>query len=577
MGDPDVPQAMKRLRAALSALLVLGGAAFLAPATPAGAGEPEAEAGLPLEVPDDPPDLSTSLTQATSAAATVTMGRFTSVQVNVDASGANILHDAANEPSIAVDPNDPSHIVIGWRQFDSKSSNFRQAGYGYSTNGGLTWTTGKIEAGVFRSDPVLGFDASGKFFYDSLMGNLTCWLFQSANGGATWSAAIPAYGGDKQWMTIDRTGGIGSGNVYEAWSTDANPTPPHTFTRSVDGGSLFQSPTDVPNAPIWGTLDVAVDGTLAMVGTSGEGGPIYVARSTSAQDPTQAPTFTTTAVDLGGVIKTGGPNPVGLLGQLWIAIDKSSGPRRGWIYVLASVQTPTDPLDVMFIRSTNGGQTWSTPRRVNDDPAGTRAFQWFGTMSVSPDGRIDAVWNDTRASADSTKSALYYSFSYDGGDTWSPNEQASPVWDSTVGWPKQNKIGDYYHMISRSDGADLAWAATFNGEQDVYYLRIPGGVTAAGEPALHPLRLEAATPNPFVARTAIHFEMPGRGGHARLAVFDPGGRRVASLVDGFVGGGRQSVQWGGTDDRGRALGSGLYLARLDVGGEVRTSKLMLLR
>src|SRR2546427_8312797 len=51
-------------------------------------------------------------------------------------------------------------------------------------------------------------------------------------------------------------------------------------------------------------------------------------------------------------------------------------------------------------------------RRVNDDP-GNHAYQWFGTMSVAPNGRIDAVWNDTRGSGDKTKSALFYSYSND--------------------------------------------------------------------------------------------------------------------------------------------------------------------
>jgi hypothetical protein len=55
---------------------------------------------------------------ARSAAATISFGRFTSIQVNVDAAGANILGDAANEPSIAVDPNQPNRMAIGWRQFD---------------------------------------------------------------------------------------------------------------------------------------------------------------------------------------------------------------------------------------------------------------------------------------------------------------------------------------------------------------------------------------------------------------------------------------------------------------------------
>ena len=46
-------------------------------------------------------------------------GPFTSFQVNVDANGNNILGDAANESSIAVDPTDGNKITIGWRQFDS--------------------------------------------------------------------------------------------------------------------------------------------------------------------------------------------------------------------------------------------------------------------------------------------------------------------------------------------------------------------------------------------------------------------------------------------------------------------------
>ena len=46
-------------------------------------------------------------------------GPFTSFQVNVDANGNNIVGDAANEPSISVDPTDGNKIAIGWRQFDS--------------------------------------------------------------------------------------------------------------------------------------------------------------------------------------------------------------------------------------------------------------------------------------------------------------------------------------------------------------------------------------------------------------------------------------------------------------------------
>jgi flagellar hook capping protein FlgD len=280
-------------------------------------------------------------------------------------------------------------------------------------------------------------------------------------------------------------------------------------------------------------------------------------------------------VDLGGAIGTGPPNPVGILGQVWVAVDRSASPRSGWVYALASVATHGDPMDVHFVRSTDGGQTWSVPVRVNDDPAHD-ALQWFGTMSVSPDGRIDVIWNDTRGTGDSWKSALYYSYSTDGGFTWSGNEQVSPVWDSRLGWPHNDKIGDYYHMVSDSTGADLAWAATFNGEQDVYYVRItPPAALAdgdAGHPILHPV-----IPNPFGASATMAFDLPPGGGSTRLIVVDATGRRIATLVDGSLDGGRHLARWNGTDEAGRAVATGIYLCRLEASGHVEMRRMILLR
>jgi hypothetical protein len=67
-------------------------------------------------------------------------GAFVSYQANVDANGNNILGDAANEPSISVDPTNGNKMTIGWRQFNSIQSDFRQAGWGYTTDGGVHWT-----------------------------------------------------------------------------------------------------------------------------------------------------------------------------------------------------------------------------------------------------------------------------------------------------------------------------------------------------------------------------------------------------------------------------------------------------
>ena len=371
------------------------------------------------EMPDDLP--ASSRQQRTSPARSVVRGPFVSVQVNVNASGMNIIGDAANEPSIAIDPTDPNRIAIGWRQFDDVASNFRQAGRGYSQDGGQTWTApGPLTPGVFRSDPVLDFNADGVFYYHSLMSDFSCQLFHSQDGGVTWPAAFPAFGGDKAWMSVDRTDGIGRGNLYFAWSSVAGCCADRIFTRSTDGGFTFLEPIVIPENPRWGTLAVGPDGALYVSGQA-TSSSAFLAKSTNAQNPSVTPSFDfTTSVFLGGSTAfSTGPNPAGLLGQVWVATDRSGGPNANNVYILASVNPPGgDPLDVKFARSTDGGLTWSSPVRINDDSAGSRAWQWFGTMSTAPNGRIDAVWNDTRADSGATFSELYFSYSLDGGVSW---------------------------------------------------------------------------------------------------------------------------------------------------------------
>src|SRR6476660_7947786 len=109
----------------------------------------------PLEKYDNSPGLAAPIS-GISPALVSSLGPYTSFQVNVDANGNNKVGDAANEPSICVDPTDGNKMSIGWRQFDSVASNFREAGFAYTTNGGTRWIVpGVLENNVFRSDPVL--------------------------------------------------------------------------------------------------------------------------------------------------------------------------------------------------------------------------------------------------------------------------------------------------------------------------------------------------------------------------------------------------------------------------------------
>lgn len=436
-----------------------------------------------LELPEESPrtEGQSIPRRVTAPAARPLRAGFSSIQVNVDGAQNNILGDAANEPSIAIDPTDPSRIVIGWREFPTVSNSHREAGYAYSHDGGATWTfPGTLRPGEFGSDPVLGVNSDGDFYYYSLQPNrgpgpFACYMYRSTDGGLTWTDSY-GFGGDKQWFTIDRTGFNSNGNIYTVWNSQFGCCAGE-FGRSFDGGSNFSNPVVMPDPRLkWGTIAVGPSGRVHFAGSTLDGTSHLYVRSSNAAFGAQTTVFDRLSEpDLGGIEQAGViPNPAGLLGQVWIDLDRSGGPGHGNIYILSSVDPPgTDPAEARFVRSIDGGLTWSAPISINDDAPGTDAWQWFATMSVAPNGRLDAVWNDTRDDPTVTTSVLYHSYSIDGGLTWSANEAVTPAFNHGLGYPGQSKLGDYYHMVSDNGAAHLAYAATFNGEQDVFYLRIP--------------------------------------------------------------------------------------------------------
>lgn len=423
----------------------------------------------------------------------VELNHFTSYQVNTNASGLNILRDAANEPSIAVNPLNPQQMVIGWRQFNNTSSNFREAGLAYSHDGGETWhNIGPLEPGKFRSDPVLASDADGHFFYQSLAveeSNGQSGLqdddtfrvdqWRSTDGGVTWGNKTNAIGGDKSWYAIDQSYTESRGNVYALWNLAGNNHYPNTFNFSTDNGMSYSTPVVVPKSPVYGTVSIGFDGEVYMAGLYGNAFNFADLNLVKTNNPMSQmfPDFVqVTPLNLGGPMLTGNINPEGLLSQVWVATDKSDRHTRGNVYVATSIDKfNADPLDVHFIRSTDNGNSFKPPKTINTDGS-LIDWQWFTTMGVAPNGRIDIVWLDTRNTPTSdpnrSMSQLYYSYSYDGGITFSRNQAVSPLFNHTLGYPVQRKMGDYIDIVSDNKGAHVAYTGTFTGGQDVYYIHL---------------------------------------------------------------------------------------------------------
>jgi flagellar hook assembly protein FlgD len=84
-------------------------------------------------------------------------------------------------------------------------------------------------------------------------------------------------------------------------------------------------------------------------------------------------------------------------------------------------------------------------------------------------------------------------------------------------------------------------------------------------------------PNPFNPETTVKYTLPSKG-EVTVTIYDAGGARVATLVDQVVrGAGAYETRWNGRDEKGAAVGSGVYFARIVHAGGAMTRKMVLLK
>lgn len=89
------------------------------------------------------------------------------------------------------------------------------------------------------------------------------------------------------------------------------------------------------------------------------------------------------------------------------------------------------------------------------------------------------------------------------------------------------------------------------------------------------LRLAPPRPNPARAGAEIAFELP-REAPVEVAIYDLGGRRVATLHSGRLGEGHHALRWNAQDEGGRRVAAGLYFVRFTTPGLTRVHRLALL-
>jgi hypothetical protein len=329
-----------------------------------------------------------------------------------------------NEPSISIHPKKPKLMAVG--------VNLNRVYI--SRNGGRKWKGRSMESdfGVW-GDPVMHFNSNGRLFYFHLanpkIGN---WIDRivcqySDDKGKSWTpGSFTGLDGkkaqDKHWVTSD------GNKLYLTWTQFdkyGSKEPDHYsnihFSMSEDGGDSW-SPAKRINEVSGDCIDSSntTEGAVPALGLNGE---IYVSwvgpaglrfdRSTDGgktwleEDIEIDPEYLEWNYSIPGIYRCNGM-PITL-------VDRSQGPNRGTIYVCWSDQrNGKDDTDIFMAKSKDGGNSWSAPKRINDDPAGKHQFMCW--MTIHPEtGDLYTVFYDRR-NMEGNETQVYLAYSRDGGE-----------------------------------------------------------------------------------------------------------------------------------------------------------------
>jgi hypothetical protein len=338
----------------------------------------------------------------------------------------------ASEPSICVDPSDPSRIVAGSVLNDVHTSN----------DSGKTWTSSVIrsEHGVY-GDPCLIADGRGSFYFLHLgdasgtgwggagfLDRMVCQ--RSDDGGRTWNNGSylghrPPHQQDKEWAVADP----GGSRLYSSWtefdrygSSDSSDHSRILFSFSTDRAeswSAAQTLSSKEGDCLDG--DQTTEGAVPAAGPHGE---VYVSWSLDEkiwfnrsldEGNSWWPQERPIAAHSGGWSQE--VSSYSRINGMPVTVcDHSEGPFRGAVYVLWS-DDRSGHLDIWFKSSMDRGNTWSEAIRINDDSTSADQFlPWLAIDQTS--GHLHAVFYDRRHDEKGASNHVYWAWSKDAGQTW---------------------------------------------------------------------------------------------------------------------------------------------------------------
>lgn len=382
------------------------------------------------------------------------------------------------EPSITINPRNPDNIVAA-----SILDNV------YTTmDGGKTWTKSKLTSpfGVY-GDPALITDRKGNFYafhlsdpthgkggYDSdKLDRLV--VHYSGDGGLTWQdngfvGLNAPKDQDKQWPAVDQ-----KGNVYLTWTEfdKYGDSSRHCMSRILfsrsRNGSKWSEPVELSQTP--GNCiddDDTAEGAVPAVGADGK---IFVAWSNQKKiflDRSYDGGTTWLMNDIQIADQHGGwdipiPGHDRSNGMPVLMCNNSLTTALGHLYVVwADTRNGNDNTDIWFISSSDNGDHWSTPIRVNNDE--TRRHQYLPWMAVDQStGYIYIVFYDRRA-YDDNKTDVYLAWSTNAGKTF----QNVKISEAPFTPEETSFFGDYTNISAVNGVIAPVWTRMDNGKTSIW-------------------------------------------------------------------------------------------------------------
>jgi len=237
---------------------------------------------------------------------------------------------------------------------------------------------------------------------------------------------------------------------------------------------------------------------------------------------------------------------------------------------LAWADDRTGDYDVYFSKSIDGGNTFSSSVRVNNQLEGQ---QFIVRISYNSSTGLCVAWVETHDLQDND---IYFARSIDGGETFSDGilicgEEHQAFYQGLGGIATDDSGNVYIAYTDNRFGKQLLFVtkATLESTNVIEHpslLALPEKAT-----------LQQNYPNPFNAETLIRYQIPNNSYRVTLRIFDLLGRVVKTLVDQRQDGGDYQIVWDGKDKDGKDVGSGVYFCSLTVGPVLCARKIVLIR